>query len=107
MILMVYGITGLGLFLYFVSAHGEILDIAKTSDKDYFEENGEGSVYQAGYILLSPMIVWLKGIYLLIYVFGLAYFAQPHSPMFVSKLEVYWPTLLNKIEWLWLSMQIN
>jgi hypothetical protein len=87
MILIAYSTIGFGLFLYFINAHGKILDIAKISDKDYFEENGEGSVYQAGYILLSPMIVWLKGIYLLIYIFGLAYFAQPHSPMFLNILE--------------------
>ena len=90
MILIVYGIIGFGLFLYFVNAHKKILDIAKTSDKDYFAENGEVRVYQAGYILLSPMIVWLKGIYLLIYIFGLAHFAQPHVPI-----------ILNKIDWFW------
>ena len=93
MILSAYAIIGFGLFVYFVNAHGEILNIAKTSDKDYFDENDEGSVYQAGYILLSPMIVWLKGIYLLIYFFGLAYFAQPYSPI-----------LLNKWKWWWLSI---
>jgi hypothetical protein len=98
MILIAYAIIGLGLFLYFANSHGKILDIAKTSDKDYFEENGEGSVYQAGYILLSPMIVWLKGIYLLIYFFGLAYFAQHHSPMLLNKLKTQWPIFLNQLE---------
>ena len=93
MILIAYIFIGFGLFLYFVIAHGKILDIAKASDKDYFEENDEGSVYQAGYILLSPIIVWLKGLYLLIYFFGIAYFAQPHLPM-----------LLNKLEWWFLKI---
>ena len=104
MIFIAYAIIGFVLFLYFVKAHEKILDIAKTSDKDYFEENGEGSVYQAGYILLSPMIVWLKGIYLLIYLLGLAHFAQPHSSMLLSKLVSHWPMLLNKLEWWWLSI---